>query len=175
MPAVLAGQGATRTVVVNTLVPIRAVAQKVEAVEVLEHSPAVLVDADTQRTVEVSSPGIQGPKGDPGEAPPLIRFAYGDASPRAVWVVGSDVEVLMVSLQIKSPFDGTGAAIALGTAVDPEMLMRFDQTDPHSAAVYEVSPRVALPAGTALVLTIQPGAGATTGAGEIAMQLAPIH
>lgn len=63
---VIAGQGATRTLVVTKPVPVRTVEQTLEAVEVVEQSTAVLVDADTQHTVRASSPGVQGPQGDAG-------------------------------------------------------------------------------------------------------------
>lgn len=63
---VITGQGATRTLVVTKPVPVRTVEQTLEAVEVVEQSTAVLVDADTQRTVRATTPGVQGAPGSDG-------------------------------------------------------------------------------------------------------------
>ena len=109
---VIAGQGATRTLVVTQPVPVRTVEQTLEAVEVLKQSPAVLVDADTQRTVRATTPGVQGAPGRDG----------------AVTSVNSKVgDVLLDAQDVHA--DPEGAAIAAASA---SMATHLADPDPHA-------------------------------------------
>ena len=165
------------------------------SVQVIVQQPATLVlqqdvtsanvTQETTRTLEIVTAGPQGPRGDDGADGaagangdgqyPVIEFAFGDASPAIVLTLNpaSAAEVALVQLEIEEAFDGAGASIAVGTVADPDGLMRADQNLPGEVAVFETSPRVRLPAGEGVQLTITPGAGASQGRGKLIIQATP--
>lgn len=110
--AVVVGSGQSRTVVVRERVPVRTVEQQTDVLEVAERpAPAVSVDADTQRSVAVSSPGVQGAKGDAGSVL-SINGMVGD-----VVLDADDVQA-----------DPEGAALAAASA---SMASHLADPDPH--------------------------------------------
>ena len=142
-------------------------------------NPRVAVTTEqVTRTIELGIPGPAGPQGVPGPtgagvlAP--IDFAFGDASPAIVLTLSEDTEFVLVSLQIEEVFNGAGAAIQLGVVGQPGLLMDAWQNDPGAAEVFETSPRVELALGTQLLLTINPGAGASTGRGQFILTSVPL-
>lgn len=96
----------------------------------------------------------------------IVGFSYGDA-PRTIYAVPDDRLAYLVRLVIDTPFDGAGAAIAVGTAGDAGALMPPDANDPTVAASYEFASNAELALGDAVQLTITPGFGAMQGAGRI--------
>lgn len=97
----------------------------------------------------------------------VVPFAFGDASPVTVYVPGAGRTNILARLVIDTPFDGVGAALALGTSGSADSLLAAAHNDPTAAAGYEAAPDVALTSGEPVVLTITPGAGATQGSGRI--------
>lgn len=157
--------------------------------QIIDNGQAHTVIVERRRTVasvtkvsqplKVASPGPQGQRGLPGVsgdgAYPAFGFAFGDASPAVVLVLGNDdQEITSVSLQVEEAFDGVGAAIALGVAGQPSLLMTAGDNDPGTEATYEVNPRIELAGGTQLVLTITPGSGASQGRGQFVIQSTPV-
>ncbi|MDQ3273743.1 MAG: hypothetical protein M3Q39_01605 [Actinomycetota bacterium] len=126
------------------------------------------------KVIKASSPG---PRGYPGVSAigllPPINFSYGDASPANIMLLLASSEIISVSLQIEQAFNGTGAALSLGTAGNPNELFSAAEVLPSMEATFEFSPRVEYPAGTLLVLTITPGAGATQGIGQLVISAVP--
>lgn len=104
---------------------------------------------------------------------PLIDFSYGDASPAVVHTMSAASEIVQVSLQIEQAFNGSGAAISLGTLTSPGLLFSSAMNNPAVVGVFEFSPREEIPAGADIILTITPGAGASQGAGQIFIQATP--
>jgi hypothetical protein len=96
----------------------------------------------------------------------IVGFSFGDA-PRAIYVVPDDRLAYLVRLVIDTPFDGTNAAIAVGTAADAGALMPANANDPTVAAGYEFASNTELALGDSVQLTITPGSGATQGSGRI--------
>lgn len=145
----------------------------------------VVVTADRQTVVSrqprqragvAVAAGPQGPRGPAGSSAgvnPPINFSFGDASPVPVLTLAVDSEIASVQLEIEQAFNGVGASIRLGTAAEPGLLLDAWQSDPSTAGVYETTPRVQLPAGTALVLTIVPGSGASAGTGQFLINSIP--
>ena len=146
---------------------------------VVEDAAAVATVTARTSTVTATSPGPQGPAGAPGASGsgllPAIEFSYGDASPAVVATLTQITEIVAVSLQVEVPFNGTGASVALGVAGQPGSLMPAADSDVSVLAVYEFSPRVEYPAGTQILLTIVPGAGASAGAGQIVLTTTPTN
>lgn len=127
--------------------------------------------------VQVQVAGLQGPPGPPGASGagllPPIDFAFGDASPTTVLTLGESSEIAAVSLQVEEVFDGLGAGVQLGVAGDVGSLIPAGLSDLTDLNTFEYSPRKEYPAGTALVLTITPGAGASQGRGQIIVSAVP--
>lgn len=97
----------------------------------------------------------------------VLTFAYGDASPSNIYVAPNDRMAVMVRVVIDTPFDGAGAALKIGTAASPELLMPAASNDPSAASSYEFTPDEDLNAGDTIQLAITPGSGATQGGGRI--------
>lgn len=110
--------------------------------------------------------GIQPPL----PLPNVVNFAFGDASPKLVFTVSAATTILQVNFVITTPFNGTGAALSVGTAGSPQLLLSTAQVDPYYAAEYETNPNVNV--SSSVLLTITPGAGCTQGAGWIVLQTA---
>lgn len=145
-------------------------------VVVQDRRPTVDARPQVREVVQVGIAGPRGPIGPSGAALPAVQFAYGDATPAPLLALpaGGLYEVVLCSLQIETPFDGAGATIALGIEGQPGLLMAVDQNAPAAPVTFETTPRVELPGGTAVILSLNPGAGATQGVGEFVLQVAPI-
>lgn len=157
-----------------------------DAVEVVEESFEVIeIETDPEGTetivtsvevIEVVDEGPQGPRGVPGTnggtiAP--VYFSFGDATPDTIYTTDSAGTVVNVRLIVDTAFDGAGASISLGTTTDPDLLLDEAENDPSVASEYESTPDVVLTSGTAVRLSITPGAGATQGAGRILLTFIP--
>lgn len=122
--------------------------------------------------VEVATPGVQGLPGAAGSGAGVTEgieaaFAFGDASPNTVYTLPDARVIVRARIVIDTPFDGAGAALALGTAGAPDALIAAADNDPANAATYETSPNLQLATGSVVRIAITPGAGATQGAGRI--------
>lgn len=89
--------------------------------------------------------------------------AYGDATPAILGTVPANHTILGVEIAIVTPFDGAGAALAVGIAGAIDGLMATNQNDPTSAATYGTRPTVTYGVEKQIILSITPGAGATQG------------
>lgn len=175
MPVVIAS-GKGHTVVVDRIRNVATVTEAGAVVRIQDRKIAELVTKNT-RTVAVAAPGPQGRKGiaglDSSGAVPAYTFAFGDATPATVLTPAVASEITQVSLQIEQVFDGVGAQIQLGTSASPGLLMDITQNDPSALMTFEVSPRQQLAAGTPIILTITPGAGASQGLGQFVITAVP--
>ena len=136
------------------------------ALQVLEvlGTPVTQLLTVLEESVTLLTLAEQGPAGSSAALPP-VAFAFGDASPRAVYTPPAGVLVIGVRLLIDTAFNGVGAALQLQAGA--KVLMPAALNDPATVGEYESSPRADVPAGSAFVLTINPGAGATQGAGRL--------
>ena len=119
--------------------------------------------------LEVAEQGPMGPPGPSGGAGIEFPFAWGDASPRTVVLATNGKLVYEVELHISTAFDGTGAALTVGDASDPDRLMTSSQNDPTAVGTYTASPSHRYSEDTDILLTITPGAGSTAGAGLLTL------
>lgn len=106
-----------------------------------------------------------------GSAAVEINFAFGDATPSAITTAAAGKLIYGVSLHIKTPFDGTGAALTVGDAGQFDRLMTSAENDPYTVGGNESHPSYAYGTNTAVVLSITPGAGATQGAGVLILYI----
>lgn len=96
-----------------------------------------------------------------------INFSFGDASPSFIAIILATKLIYKAAVIITTPFNGVGAMLSLGDAVDNQSLIATSQNLPNSLATYETSPNISYPSNTTINLYITPGAGATSGAGTI--------
>jgi hypothetical protein len=113
----------------------------------------------------------RGSRGFAGAGVHTFRFAWGDATPASLLTVPAGRMILAVQLVIDEAFDGSGAALSIGDAVDPQRLLARAQIDPTVVASYENAPCVRVVADTPVLLTIVPGTGASTGSGVVSLFL----
>ena len=93
-----------------------------------------------------------------------VPFAFGDATPKVLGVLGSGKLVESVGIHITTAFDGVGAALSVGDAGNPSRLMTTTDNDTTAMDTNQTSPGISYGVATTLLLTITPGAGATQGA-----------
>ena len=90
-----------------------------------------------------------------------------------IWTAPVTSEIALVSLDVRTPFDGAGATCRIGTLASPGLLLDSAQVDLAVDATFETTPRLEMAAGEQMYLTIVPGAGATQGAGQILITAVP--
>jgi len=100
-----------------------------------------------------------------------IPFAFGDASPKPIASVLAGKAIFTVQLIITTPFNGTGAALMIGDAAQPDRLMASSRNSPAFVAEYETNPGWVATQDTQILLTITPGAGCTQGSGFILLEI----
>lgn len=130
----------------------------------------------TRQNVLLGIRGIQGPPGAGGGgasgASGASAFAFGDATPEVVYTApsSSPVTVTVATVVIDTPFNGTGAALTLGTSGTPAAVMDTPDIDCTQVGSYAAYPDLALAAGQTLLLYITPGAGASQGSGKVVIE-----
>ena len=105
----------------------------------------------------------------------VLNFSYGDASPSVIYTPSVNAVMTLCRIDIDTAFNGAGAALAVGTAASPQLLMPADRNAPSMVAAFETTPDVTVLAGTDLRLTITPGGGASQGAGRIVLDSIPVE
>ena len=101
------------------------------------------------------------------------RFTYADTSPSLIGLAPNGKLVLHVRVFITQTFDGTGAALTVGSGGTPNDLMASTDNTPGTVGLYEKSPAVQYGADTNINITITPGTGATQGAGLVIVEIEP--
>lgn len=89
--------------------------------------------------------------------------SYGDSTPAILGTVPANHTILSVEIAVIVPFDGVGAALAVGISGDIDDLMTTSQNDPTTQATYGTMPAITYGVDKQLILSITPGAGATQG------------
>lgn len=104
--------------------------------------------------------------------PPVeMNFAYGDATPATIATAIAGKLVYGVGLHIKTPFDGVGATLRVGDAGQLDRLMTTAENAPGQVGSSTTTPAHAYGADTQILLSITPGAGATTGSGVVILHI----
>jgi hypothetical protein len=137
----------------------------------------VQVDANAPR-LTVGGMGAQGPRGEQGftgasdSGVPPVAFGYGDAS-GTIWSPDVAGTLVLARIVFSTAYDGSGAAVAIGTLAEPNSILAATDNDPATAGEYEVTADKHLGAGEAVRLTNTPGIGASQGAGLIYLTFLP--
>lgn len=131
-------------------------------------------DADDPGSSYVYGTQDDGSKGwRPLSSRKVINFSYGDASPVPVFTAPHDLHVLLSRIAIDTAFDGAGASLTL--TVPSGNLLTADQNYPETVGTYSVTEPLDMTAGDQAIFTIDPGAGATSGAGRIIIDTIPLE
>ena len=119
----------------------------------------------------VGMKGAPGPAGLNGSGMLEIPFAYGDATPKTLTTAAANKTIISASIYIITPFNGTGASLKIGDATVTDNLMKITEVDPSTVGGFTVNPSLKYGTSTALILSINQGAGATQGAGIVLLQI----
>jgi hypothetical protein len=104
-------------------------------------------------------------------APFEMRFGWGDASPVITTIARAGRLVYTIGIHIITPFNGTGAFVTVGDAGDTDRLMTATENDVYTVCSNETSPDHVYGSNTPILLTINPGAGASAGEGLITVYI----
>jgi hypothetical protein len=119
---------------------------------------------DAQIALALAKAGHASPPGPGSEQVAAIPFTYATASPLLLLAFLPGAFVNRAVIVITTPFDDPAAALELGTAAAPSLLLEPADSDPLRADQYESAAVVRLTGGGPLQLAIAPGAS-TQGAG----------
>jgi hypothetical protein len=163
--------GAAKRIALERRTIARIIENRPKTVALARTTPVQAIDRPT--VVHAGTPGLQGPPGTgAGGGIPPIAFAYGDA-PGTVWTAPVAGRVVLARVTIDPAFDGAGAEVLVGTAGTPGLLVDATRVAPSMVGDYELTPDVDLLAGTAVRITINPGSGASQGAGVLFLDFVP--
>ncbi len=133
---------------------------------IIEETDVVVVNEGEQGIA-----GPEGPAGPPGGPVLEFAFSYGDATPSTLFTALAGKLVKGVSLFIEAGFNGSGAALSVGSQADPEALLAASENDPTTISVFHSSPNKSFGADTPIFLFITPGVGASEGHGLVAVEM----
>lgn len=114
---------------------------------------------------------VPGPQGPPGSALTPYEFAFGVASPVVAYTLAVDSLITSVRLIITQAFNGAGATLSVGIPGQPELFLAVSENDPTMTMSFEVYPDIELPAGTQIVVSINPGASPSQGLATLVVNL----
>ncbi len=92
-------------------------------------------------------------------------FAFGDATPKEITIGKAGKAIISVDIIILNGFDGVGASLSVGDAVDNQSLMGSELNNPSIEYTYTSTPNYIYSDDTNVRLYINAGMGATTGNG----------
>lgn len=131
------------------------------------------ISATPPSVVQVGKQGAPGRDGVDGSSAGGVKipFAFGDATPKPVYLAQAGQTIFTATIVLQVPFNGIGAALQLGDGGMGDRLMHSDQNDPSYAAEYEANPGYTYAAETEILLAITPGEGCTQGSGYILLEV----
>ncbi len=103
----------------------------------------------------------------------VIPFAFGDATPESVYIPSEAGVVVTARIAVDVAFNGTGAALSIGSIGSPGLYLPASDVNPAVVASYESVPDLPVGAGDDIMLYITPGSGASTGSGRVIIDMIP--
>lgn len=140
----------------------------------LNQSPPIFVDCEfTVHLPDLLDAGGVGGGGGEATHQLFLPFAFGDATPSIIGSVGANKQIVSVQVFITTAFNGTGAALSVGTLALPTDLMLTTENNPAVVGEYSIYTQKTYGANTQLFLHITPGAGASAGTGFVIVEYQP--
>lgn len=131
----------------------------------------VITEEDAQVIVTLGEQGPPGRDGTNGGDTVQVSFSYGDATPAIITTAIAGKIIYRVAVHISVPFDGAGASLTIGDALVTYRLASAIEIDPTIVGSSETSPAYAYGVDTQILLSIDPGAGASQGSGLVTMYI----
>lgn len=103
--------------------------------------------------------------------PVEVAFTFATVSPLLVTGLRPGDRIVRSDVKIGTAFDGVGAALMLGTAGSPGVLLDTGDIDVVLPDEYEAFDELDVGVLTLVQLAITPGAGATAGAGRVLLEI----
>ncbi len=154
-----------------------------ESVNVTLSSIEVRVKSSDEKII-VSSPRVQivtagrigpsgpvGPKGDAGSPGIEVPFSFGDATPLGLAIAPAGKIIECVTIYLNVAFDGENPTLQIGDAEQLDALMSTAEVNPTEAATYQTTPGFAYEDDTEILLSIDPGLGASQGSGLVVIEM----
>lgn len=136
-----------------------------------DDSILLLRDEGITQVIAVGAQGPAGISGDSGLGNIELEFAWNDVTTVNLSTIPADKLILSVQIFITTVFNGTNPALQIGDAGMINRLMDTTQVNPALVSEYSVSPLYQYGVDTQTILTITPGAGASTGAGLVKIKV----
>ena len=100
-----------------------------------------------------------------------LNFNYGDVSPELIANLPAGSVVSNAKIIILTPFNGSGATLSVGDAIDYTDLMAINSNDPSIETSFQTNPGYKYISATNTYISITPGIGATQGSGIVTITL----
>jgi len=127
----------------------------------------LVTDIESITVIDSLTVGPAGPAGPAGASIEPTQFSFGDVSPRKILTLSGAHTRLRITVYLDNAFNGSGAAISIGSAGIPNTFLPTGSIDVSTPAIYEFALPNELSAGTELYLWLTPGSGAVSGSGSI--------
>ncbi len=134
-------------------------------------SPAIFVPKGTRVTIPAGAVMTLDDAGIDDDGLLYFPFSFGDATPKNLMVAENGKHIVEVGVFIQTPFNGEGASPAVGDTAQPERLMPTAGNIPGASNTCTAHPNHSYGSDTQVMLTINPGTGATRGAGLVMIQM----
>ena len=101
----------------------------------------------------------------------IYNFSFGDATPFKIYTLNAGKILKCVAIIYTEVFDGIGDSVTLGTAIDEDLFMSAEQSNPTELNAFQVFPYFKSNTDTDIYLTINLNSS-TQGAGTIIIETA---
>lgn len=103
-----------------------------------------------------------------------VPFTWSDTSPKTIFAAPSGATIFTAQIVIQTPFNGAGAQLRLGDALNNRRLMRANQNVPSMSGEYETNPGYTYATAANILLEITPGLGGNQGQGFVLIEWAVV-
>ena len=101
----------------------------------------------------------------------IYNFSYGDATPFKIYTLNANKMLISSTIIYTEIFDGIGDSVTLGTAIENDLFMTAEQSNPTELSAFQVYPYFKDSVETDIYLTINLNSS-TQGAGTIIIEIA---
>lgn len=100
-----------------------------------------------------------------------VAFAYNNVTERVIYTFPDNGQIIGVQIHVTQSFNGVNPSVAIGTQIEPELLAEFEDSDVSQVVGFGIGCFEQFSEGDEIVLTVNPGAGASQGAGFVILEV----